>query len=592
MASTLTKNINSKFNPVLLSGYPIYAYGGYPQMYGFGSWLKHNAGTIGAVAGTGLGALVGMPGLGMQLGSTVGGAVQQGAEMQDQQEQAQQMQKQQLNQQMASNLPAQPSYTPTFGGGGNMNFEPGSLIRHWGGMYANGGDTTPKDFTLNYIQSPKYKERLTSSGYDINTEIPERLDNVQDISTYGQYGAPSLYKQAQFKLDNRPYTSTGGSAFLPGNKSIIVDYKQAKDLGINPTSIESHEFGHGEVDSHLNGDTRISRLNPQDVSDITGRLKETANPVYKKAPDEIKADLNALRYELKNKGLYDAGTQDFNQDILNKMDKSYIRNRLGKAYSDEDLIWLMNNIAKVNQPSTNIVAATGGLLTSYEGGGGLSRSSDYGSSEKPYPSVASSDFAGGGRSYPIPTHADAVDALRLAGLHGRSDVKAKVYAKYPDLKKANGGSIHINPANKGKFTATKQRTGKTTEELTHSKNPLTRKRAIFAQNAAKWHHADGGLLNSYAGGGAFSDKISTLVHEGYPQKQAVAIAYSMQDRGKLAMGGEMDNITDRLTEFKNGGMHENNIHGGIPVGNNALTEEGEFMYTTKKGKKYIFSNRF
>ena len=54
------------------------------------------------------------------------------------------------------------------------------------------------------------------------------------------------------------------------------------------------------------------------------------------------------------------------------------------------------------------------------------------------------------------------------------------------------GGIHINPANKGKFNATKKATVKTTAELTHSKNPLTRKRAIFAQNAAKWKHADGG----------------------------------------------------------------------------------------------------
>lgn len=77
----------------------------------------------------------------------------------------------------------------------------------------------------------------------------------------------------------------------------------------------------------------------------------------------------------------------------------------------------------------------------YKGGGGLSRSSDYGSKSKPYPSVSKEDFAGGGRSYPIPTHADAVDALRLAGMHGRSDVRAKVYAKYPDLKKANGGEM-------------------------------------------------------------------------------------------------------------------------------------------------------
>lgn len=74
--------------------------------------------------------------------------------------------------------------------------------------------------------------------------------------------------------------------------------------------------------------------------------------------------------------------------------------------------------------------------------GGLSRDKDYGSKKKPYPSVAKKDFAGGHRSYPIPTKADAVDALRLAGLHGRSDVKAKVYNKYPELrKKGNAGLV-------------------------------------------------------------------------------------------------------------------------------------------------------
>lgn len=74
--------------------------------------------------------------------------------------------------------------------------------------------------------------------------------------------------------------------------------------------------------------------------------------------------------------------------------------------------------------------------------GGLSRDKDYGSKKKPYPSVAKKDFAGGHRSYPIPTKADAIDALRLAGLHGRNDVKAKVYNKYPELrKKGNAGLV-------------------------------------------------------------------------------------------------------------------------------------------------------
>ncbi len=48
--------------------------------------------------------------------------------------------------------------------------------------------------------------------------------------------------------------------------------------------------------------------------------------------------------------------------------------------------------------------------------------------------------------------------------------------------------IYIKPENRGKFNALKKRTGKSTEELKHSPNPLTRKRATFAANAAKWHH--------------------------------------------------------------------------------------------------------
>ena len=53
------------------------------------------------------------------------------------------------------------------------------------------------------------------------------------------------------------------------------------------------------------------------------------------------------------------------------------------------------------------------------------------------------------------------------------------YPQYP-IPSYKYGGIHIKKKNRGKFNALKKRTGKTTEELTHSKNPLTRKRAIFA----------------------------------------------------------------------------------------------------------------
>ena len=115
---------------------------------------------------------------------------------------------------------------------------------------------------------------------------------------------------------------------------------------------------------------------------------------------------------------------------------------------------------------------------------------------------------------------------------------------------SDGGSIYIKPENRGKFNATKKRTGKTTEELTHSKNPLTRKRAIFAQNAAKWKHAFGGELNT--NGGDFSTGLMFI---------------------------------------DEGGTHESNPYEGIPMGvapdgKPNLVEEGEVIYND-----YVFSNR-
>lgn len=125
-------------------------------------------------------------------------------------------------------------------------------------------------------------------------------------------------------------------------------------------------------------------------------------------------------------------------DLTNKIDNTWInqgikevyRTTIGKHGSNlPRTVDYITNKLNINEDNKKAM-------------GGLSRDKDYGSKKKPYPSVAKKDFAGGHRSYPIPTKADAVDALRLAGLHGRSDIKAKVYNKYPELrKKGNTGLI-------------------------------------------------------------------------------------------------------------------------------------------------------
>ena len=164
---------------------------------------------------------------------------------------------------------------------------------------------------------------------------------------------------------------------------------------------------------------------------------------------------------------------------------------------------------------------------------------------------------------------------------------------------ANGSGIHIKKENRGKFTETKKRTGKTTEELTHSKNPLTRKRAIFAQNSRKWKHEDGSEVHkpnghrsildngwfrtkdlkkihplTYQQGGNFQisnsqpqvlQRYISLVNQGIPQQAAFDTSHlsivedgrpgKYYSFGRMAsnVGGWTKNATDSLTNgrYKN-----------------------------------------
>lgn len=117
---------------------------------------------------------------------------------------------------------------------------------------------------------------------------------------------------------------------------------------------------------------------------------------------------------------------------------------------------------------------------------------------------------------------------------------------------ANGGKIHIKPENRGKFT--KYCGGKVTSECIargkKSSDPVVRKRATFAANARKWHHADGGFLSSN--------------------------------------GTDWSN---GVTIIGNGNTHENNKYEGVQIGVDAegipnLVEEGEVIFND-----YVFSNR-
>lgn len=221
-------------------------------------------------------------------------------------------------------------------------------------------DISEKQFLIDYINSPLYRQKLISSGYEnVDQEIAKRLNNVVQTNEIRQFGVPGTVRQIYNTIQDIPY-STQGSAYDERTHTLITDTPtDIKNTGYaKPPEIKAHEYGHSEIS--LRGQNKPSmnpffinsRLNEYDQSELYSRLRgrgseEELTPEQFRdlQPVENKADLNALRYLLKKENIYDAGKDKFKKEHLDKLPKSFVKERLLKNYSEQDLIWLMNNIA-------------------------------------------------------------------------------------------------------------------------------------------------------------------------------------------------------------------------------------------------------
>ena len=142
---------------------------------------------------------------------------------------------------------------------------------------------------------------------------------------------------------------------------------------------------------------------------------------------------------------------------------------------------------------------------------------------------------------------------------------------------ANGSGIHIKKENRGKFTETKKRTGKTTEELTHSKNPLTRKRAIFAQNAKKWKHEDGGEVHKPNG-------HRSILDNGWFKTKDLKKNHSLtyQQGGPFQINNSQPQVLQRYISLVNQGIPQ---QAAFDTSHLSIVEDG------RPGKYYSFGRR-
>ena len=232
---------------------------------------------------------------------------------------------------------------------------------------------------------------------------------------------------------------------------------KGKDLDEDNFGMGVDRYTGGNINDKIKKDSKGREyITEEDERDLRFKRIKSANQSAKRRIDFIRkyyndeGDITETKEALLTNLIYNRGSGRTAREYFNPEDKKYVpmqkailegtddevREEINKIYREAGLAnrdSLVNNFYEKRNKKRM---------------GGLSRSKDYGSKSKPYPKVDKKDFAGKNRSYPIPTKSDAIDALRLAGLHGRDDIKTKVYNKYPELRKrAKNGGVYTVTSN-------------------------------------------------------------------------------------------------------------------------------------------------
>lgn len=202
-----------------------------------------------------------------------------------------------------------------------------------------------------YVESPKYKERLSAFYKYPDYVQRQRSGVINSISFRENPGTSSAY------YDN-------------GNEVAMSDL-QAKALGSSRQEIAAHEMGHAV---NANRRVRGAALSPKEEGFILERnkqlsqgslqrfqamSKETGKPVtalltgelHDVDPSENLSDVQSLRFMLKQRKLYDAGTQDITPEIIKKaandpvIRKSFIWKRIKESFGEKELLEIMNKVA-------------------------------------------------------------------------------------------------------------------------------------------------------------------------------------------------------------------------------------------------------
>jgi hypothetical protein len=199
-----------------------------------------------------------------------------------------------------------------------------------------------KEWFNNYIDSPLYKRNLENSGYlDVDKVINQRKSNVGKT----EY----VYDENRLGTYYQPNTNTVHHAPEKDSEIWSKEYESV----LPQDTVLAHEFGHSVLDDSKSFfGKQTPGYNRYDYEQLQTRNKDRK---ISRGANENYADQKALQYEAAKLGIYKPGFEEFTKEHLDKL-PVHIKDRALKNYSEEDLIWLMNNIAQNNNNTNDMLA--------------------------------------------------------------------------------------------------------------------------------------------------------------------------------------------------------------------------------------------
>ena len=221
----------------------------------------------------------------------------------------------------------------------------------------------PAEFYKSWIQSPEYERRQLLTGYSEGEDLymPNAADSRESRLGAIEQMTPITYNARQ------PSEAKPGVYGSPS----YVNINPSDYVGTSKEAIQAHELAHvagamGEVrpgmmsakEQEIFKKSMLPMKEPV-LSGVQGSKEREASVraledfKHSQEPDEAKADLDALRFMMYDKGIYDITKgKKFTESDFEKAKQSFGKERVFKRFTDrmgkKNFVNLMNTIAKAD----------------------------------------------------------------------------------------------------------------------------------------------------------------------------------------------------------------------------------------------------